>query len=62
MKLITECQKCNKTIKINSIFADNRIELAQNKGKEFDKKCPHCGNTNNTKPLSRLLNNIWYSR
>jgi hypothetical protein len=46
MKLIIECSKCRKEMKIKALLVDDRIGLAQSKGKEFKNTCSHCGHTN----------------
>ena len=47
MKLIANCQGCDKPIRISAFMIDTRLELARKKGKEFETRCEKCGNRNN---------------
>lgn len=48
MKLITTCSKCNKKTKVKAIMIEDRIQLAQAKGENFENKCEHCGHSKKT--------------
>ena len=45
MKLTTSCKTCADPLKIRT-HADDRVELAKDKGKQFDLSCKNCQSTN----------------
>lgn len=44
--MLTKCTECSSEIKIKSLFVANRIDLAKEKGEEFEQRCPKCGHRN----------------
>ncbi len=43
MKIVAKCTECKTELKIKSLFVANRIDLAKEKGEEFEVRCPDCG-------------------
>ncbi len=42
MKLITKCPHCGTQLKVKAFLVEDRLELAEAKGKQFEMQCKNC--------------------